>query len=152
MSVYQRARVELNAEIAASAGDAWALLTDWAGILRWWPAHPPVRILHVALDGDPGVVPRTRLITVQDGPRGVETLLQADPVARRIYYDMADGGIPILRNYVATTTIDALGTDRCAMNFSSHFDVMAEDESMARATVLAVYGAIRDGFQQHFQA
>jgi uncharacterized protein YndB with AHSA1/START domain len=150
MSVYQRARVELVGEIPASAADAWDLLNDWAGILRWWPANPPSEILRVELDGDPGQVPRTRVITLAGGAQAFETLLKADPVARRIYYDMKDGGMPILRNYVATTVIDAAGDGRCLMGFSSNFDVLAADESMARAAILAVYGAIRDGFQQYF--
>jgi hypothetical protein len=47
-------------------------------------------------------VPRTRVIALAGGGRAVETLLLADPVARRIYYDRQDGGIPILRDYMAT--------------------------------------------------
>jgi uncharacterized protein YndB with AHSA1/START domain len=152
MSEFKRARVEFNAEIAASAGDVWDLLADWGGMLRWWPASAPVVISKVELTGEPGVLPVTRVLTMQDGAQGVETLLKADPVARRLYYSVQDGGIPGARNYVATNTVDALGAGRCALTFSSSFDVAEQDEEMAKAIILAIYGFIGDGFRQYFEA
>jgi hypothetical protein len=149
--VWQRAQVQFRAEIPASAGDAWDLLTDWAGILRWWQKPGPVEIVDVALVGTPDGLPRARRITAAGAPVALETLLKADPAARRIYYDLADGGIPFIRNYLATTTIDAAGDDACIMEFASTFDVAGSDDAaFARAIILAVYGAIAEGFTGYF--
>lgn len=151
MVQFVRSGAALDAEIAGSADAAWALLTDWAGILRWWPSNPPVVIENVVLEGAPDAVPRGRRI-FRGGGSAVETLLKADPVARRIYYDLSEGGIPVLRNYMATTMIDPIDAGRCRMRFSSHFDAAEGEEETAKQIVIAVYSAIRDGFNAYFQA
>jgi hypothetical protein len=33
---FSRAEVHKSAEIPASAQEVWNLLTDWAGMMRWW--------------------------------------------------------------------------------------------------------------------
>jgi len=146
-----RRTAELVADIPAPAADAWALLNDWAGILRWWPANGPIDIVDVTLGGARDALPRSRHIRMANGTVGIETLLLADPIAMRIYYDLENGGIPVVRNYLASTTIDPIDAQRCRMTFSSRFDVLDEaDAPFAEQIVGAVYAAIRDGFSAYF--
>ena len=67
-------RVELHkfAEIPASASEVWSLLTDWAGMLRWWltvgqGGLPGPTLVKCDLVGEHGAVPRTRRMTLDTG-------------------------------------------------------------------------------------
>jgi uncharacterized protein YndB with AHSA1/START domain len=139
-------------EIDAPAGEVWELLTDFAGILRWWPQDDssPIGIERVTLIGKHGNVPRSREILVAGGTATEELYLE-DEKALRIYYDMKDGGIPNVFNYLATTTIDRLPENRSLMSFSSHYDIPADaDVVFYRQRVEAVYDSIMDGFRRFF--
>jgi hypothetical protein len=102
---FSRAELHKSAEISASAGEVWDLLTDWAGMLRLWLAPeqgglPAPTLVSCELIGERGLVPRTRRMTLDNGVIVEEqvfyqddnsrlTLLQADRPARfpnqRIY-------------------------------------------------------------------
>ena len=110
-----------------------------------------MHILDVSLVGRPDELPRTRRIVTEGDVVSEETLLKQDDKARRIYYDMVDDGIPGIRNYLATTTVDAFGAGGCRMNFSSTFDIPADaDEEQLQAIILFVYSTIASGYQAYF--
>jgi uncharacterized protein YndB with AHSA1/START domain len=141
-------------EVDAPAEEVWELLTDFGGILRWWPQDEssPIGIERVTLIGEHGTVPRSREIQVTGGS-ATEELYLADERAMRIYYDMKDGGIPNVFNYLATTAVDRLPGDRSLMIFSSHYDIPADaDASFYRQRVEAVYDTILEGFRRFFAA
>jgi len=124
----------------APARAAWELLTDWAGLLRWLPEGVS-NVVRVELEGGLKEVPRTRVLWNSDGTCVRETLLHQDDGARRIYYMVQREGIPGVRNYLATTTIDELGAEECQIELSSSFDVIdpAVDEQYHRRILESIY-------------
>ncbi len=143
-----------------SANRAWALLTEWEAVLKWWDNRVPgdaMRLSGVELEGDRNAVPRTRVLTrsnaTQSGLPLVnrETLLLQDDDLMRIYYDADDGVIAGVRNYIATTYIDAIAQDSCRVTCDSRFDVTPDqDANEVRLRVESVYDGIICGFRDYF--
>jgi len=156
----RRPTAEKSGVVAASAEDAWALLADWGGLLRWWPKkdtpRPPglaLNLIGCKLLGEPGALPSIREVLPEGGLPVQETLIHRDGDARRIYYTITDDGIPGLQNYVATTFVDTIDANRCRMHFVSTFDVIDStvDVDMLRGVVESVYEShILFGFNQYF--
>jgi uncharacterized protein YndB with AHSA1/START domain len=153
-----RVAASVNGEVDAPAEEVWELLTDWAGVPRWWPQDAPVPIDRVTLDGKHGTVPRTRDVVIAGGSV-VETLFLEDEKAMRIYYYLTDEGMAaifgmpdsITFNYMATTTVDRTPEDRSRMSFSSTFDIPADaDPDACRQRIEATYDAILEGFRRFF--
>lgn len=151
-----------SGEVDAPADEVWELLTDFGGVLRWWPQDEgsPVGIERVTLTGDHGTVPRTRDVVIAGGSV-VETLLLEDDRAMRIYYTLEDEGMAAIFgmpststfNYLATTTVDRLPGDRSRMSFSSTFDIPGDaDPVVCRERIEATYNAILEGFSRYFAA
>lgn len=150
---YNRIQVSYDADIPASVSAAWDLLTDWAGLLRWWPDTAPFVIEDCKLVGADGQLPRTREIHVASGVIAYETLLHQDDVAKRIYYDMQQNEILNVRNYRATTTIDEIGPNACRMFFSSFSDAdQTVDAVRIKESFLGIYTTIAVGFNGYFKA
>ena len=150
---FTRLHLTHEADICASAEDAWDLLLDWAGLLRWWPEDAPFKIEQCDLVGEHGRVPRTREVHPGGGLVVPETLLVQDDEAKRIYYNMGQNPVINVRNYLATTTVDATGPDTCHMIFSSHSDVDENtDPEPFKAGILTVYSTIESGFNRYFSA
>jgi Polyketide cyclase / dehydrase and lipid transport len=140
MANYQRINTLRSGDLAVVAGDFWRVLLDWDKITDWMPTNPaPVPISHVELapGHEVGKVPCTRNIyfDVEKLPPEVpkeilpemvpETLLHFDDEARFIYYNMESAGpLPFgMRNYLATTTVDALDAGHCRVTCSGRFDL-----------------------------
>lgn len=130
MANFKRVSAYASGEVDASADDIWAILRDWGGVMKWVATGPdaPVELTGCEIkDGDSvEALPCTRIcyFAPESGfPPFPETLIHADPEARRIYYNVegvVSGG---MRNYNATTTVDEVGPDRARITCQSTFDV-----------------------------
>jgi hypothetical protein len=152
------ARVELrkSAEIPASASEVWSLLTDWAGMLRWWLpveqgglAGP--KLVTCDLIGAHGAIPRTRRMTLDTGAVVDEQMFYQNDETRRIHYRRREPAGSDISGYIATTFVDQTGSDYCVMHIASSFDVRSQTSAQAATERFeAVYGAIFGGFRKYF--
>ncbi|HUD92951.1 SRPBCC family protein [Sphingobium sp.] len=154
VSGYHQGKIDADIEAI------WAVITDW-GSLAWFDDGSNVegmRLMESWLEGQPDVVPRTRVMgrgqgAVEQGApeENREVLLLADPVAHRLYYDATDGFAPGIRNYIASWALDEQDDGGCLMTISSTFDVMPADLGEEQAAMLhGVYVAIVDSLQSYF--
>lgn len=151
-------RMELHqsAEIPASASDVWGLLTDWAGMLRWWlPAEQGglagPTLVKCELIGEHGAVPRTRRMTLDSGAVVEERIFHQNDDTRRLNYSRSVPAGSDISGYIATTFVDEIGRDNCTMHILSSFDVLSQTDAAAAAERFeAVYRAIFNGFQKYF--
>lgn len=146
-------RVELHKseEIPASAHEVWALLTDWAGMLRWSLSArrrgPLGLLLRCELIGESNKIPRTRRMTLESGAAVEEELFYQNDGTRRIYYRKTDTFGT--RGYIACNYVDEVDDRRSRLHILSWFDA-DEDVSAAAARYEAIYGGIFDGFKTYF--
>lgn len=148
---YTRGNAQFATEINAPAGDVWALLSDWGGLLRWWPANGPAAILSVELRGDPTHLPLDRVLTMSDQSKITESLLKTDPDARRIYYAVSDGFLNNIRNYMATNIMDEMADKKCLLTFSSLFDAPSAEEALQlEKIIVSMYTAAGLGLSGYF--
>jgi hypothetical protein len=138
MTSFVRATAFASAEVDVPAEAFWKVLRDWPGVMKWAIGEdPPAPLIGTALK--PGhhvdVLPCTRVCSYDTSqgfqPFLEETLLHADPQARRIYYNIEGVMENGMRNYHATTFVDELGPTRARITCSSSFDV--PDEQTAEA-------------------
>ena len=153
-SGYHQGKVNGNIE------DVWALVTDW-GSLAWYeddtnPDH--LKMMDSWLEGEPGAVPRTRVMSRGEGAvknggpeENREVLLVEDKVAHRLYYDATDDFVPGIRNYMATWAFDETDDGGCMMTISSNFDVIpAENGELYGSTLQGVYVSIANSLDKYF--
>lgn len=152
---YHQGKIDANIE------DIWALITNW-GTLFWYQDGTNtdgMKLMDSWLEGDPDVVPRTRVMSRGEGAveKGApdenrEVLLVADPVAHRLYYDATDDFAPGIRNYMASWALDELDDGGCMMTISSNFDVVpAENGPLYDDMLHSVYVAIVASLDSHFK-
>lgn len=151
-------RVELHksAQIAASASEVWDLLSDWAGMQRWWLtaeqgglAGPT--LVACGLVGEHGAVPRTRRMMLDNGAIVEEQIFYQNDETRRLYYKKSESAGSDVSGYVASAYVDEIDGDHCLMHVSSWFDLRSPaDVPAAAARFEAIYQAIFDGFQNYF--
>jgi Polyketide cyclase / dehydrase and lipid transport len=134
MANFQRCSVQRSAEVDVSAEAFWRMLRDWKSLMEYAPSGDNVTAPLVKVELKAGhrneILPCTR-VAYFDTTKGFppffeETLLHADPEARRVYYNIegvASGG---MRNYLATAVIDELGPGRARVTCSSTFDLPLE--------------------------
>ncbi len=130
MANFKRLSAYASREVDASADEIWSILRDWGGVMKWVATGPeaPIELTGCDLrEGDTiDVLPCTRIcyfVPESGFPPFPETLIHADPEARRIYYNVegvVSGG---MRNYIATTTVDEVGSDRARITCQSTFDL-----------------------------
>jgi len=113
-------RIELHKceEIPASAKEVWALLTDWAAMLRWGQStkhgHVLGALVKCELIGEPDRVPRTRRMTLDSGATVDEELFYQNDETKRIYYRKDDTfGTS---SYIASSYIDEIDDHRCRLH------------------------------------
>lgn len=136
MRTFKRGHAEVRGVVDASAEQVWELLTDWAGLLKWWVrpdegGRPGPDLASVDLVNGPLDVPRTRVVRHVTGSAVDETLLVQNDETRRIYYNMVyrpNPGGAVLRsefeNYLATTMVDTLPDGKTLMTFKAEFDIV----------------------------
>lgn len=152
----ESARVSLrkSAQIPAPADEVWELISDWAGMLRWWLTAEEgglqgPALIGCELIGQHGSVPRTRLMRLGNGTTARETIFYQNDKTRRISYTKSDDGS--VTGYIASTYVDDLGSGTCTVSVVSMFDVDDPDERTATAARFeAVYTAMFDGYRRYF--
>jgi carbon monoxide dehydrogenase subunit G len=100
--------VRREREIAASADDVWARITDAAGLAGWFPG-----IESSTVDGD------TRVITMGSGIPLAETILTNDSIQRRFQYRIAGG---LFKEHLGTIDVIPTAAERCLVVYSSDAD------------------------------
>jgi polyketide cyclase/dehydrase/lipid transport protein len=148
-------RIELHKfeEIPASAQEVWALLTDWAGMLRWSQSAkrpgPLGGLTKCELIGEPDKIPRTRRMILDSGVIVHEELFYQNNETKRIYYRKEDTfGTS---GYIASSYVDEVDNRRCRLHILSWFDAGPDgDASAAAARFEAIYEGIFDGFRGYF--
>ena len=155
MHTYLRVRAERSDEVGCDAEAYWQLLLDWPAILSWMRVeNRPVPLIKVELAAGHrlGTLPCTRNchFDVSQLPAGIaipevvpETLLHVDPVTRFLYYNMEGEGPFGLRNYLASTEVDALGPGRSRVRCSGRFDLPpGAPADLVRSVIENVYDSI----------
>ena len=146
-------RVELHRseEIPASADEVWALLTDWAGMMRWSLSANRGgalgSLVRCELIGEADKVPRTRRMILSSGAAVEEELFYQNNETKRIYYRKTDAFGT--RGYIASGYVDELDNRRSRLHILSWFDA-EEEASVARSRYDAIYAGIFDGFKAYF--
>jgi hypothetical protein len=148
-------RVELHksAEIPAAAQEVWALLTDWAGMLRWSLSAkrggPLGTLVKCELIGEANQVPRTRRMILDSGVVVEEELFYQNDETKRLYYRKSDTSGT--RGYIACSYVDTLDERKCRLHIMSWFD--SEQEASAAASRFeAIYAGIFEGFRTYFSS
>lgn len=155
MTKVQRVAISHDGVIESDIETVWRLLVDdWAN-QDWWEnklERDGMKAGRTYLEGDNNKIPRTKVIERSNAdPAGLpivnrETLLLADEVAHRLYYDASNGFLLGARNYIATWAFDALPDGRCRMHISSNFDVVEPGNgNEVRDTLKGVYELIITG-------
>jgi|SRR5215831_7650321 len=146
-------RVELHKseEISASAQDVWALLTDWAGMLRWSQSArgsgPLATLVRCELVGEPNTIPRTRRMILDSGASVEEELFYQNNETKRVYYRKSDAfGTS---GYLASSYVEEIDGRRCRLHIVSWFDSDVE-ASVAASRYETIYKGIFDGFRAYF--
>src|SRR6266496_3855126 len=120
----QRMQVHKSEEVPAAAQEVWALLTDWAGMLRWsLSAKRPSALgllVKCELIGEPGALPRTRRMILDSGATIEEELFYQHDATRRIYYRKDDAFGTV--GYIASSYVDEIDDHRCRLHIQSWFD------------------------------
>jgi hypothetical protein len=151
MSTIHRVELHKSAEIPASAQDVWALLTDWAGMLRWSLSAKRGgalgRLVKCELIGQPDRIPRTRRMTLDSGAAVDEELFYQDDDTKRIYYRKSDTFGT--KGYIACCYVDAVEEHKCRLHIMSWFDT-EEEAPAAAARYEAIYQGIFEGFNAYF--
>lgn len=93
----QGARVEIHesVDISASADEVWELVSDWAGMLRWWLSADDgglqgPTLIACSLVGEPESVPRKRRMELDNDAIVEEEIFYQNNETRRIHYFKAD--------------------------------------------------------------
>ena len=153
MTDFVRATAQKSATLKASAQDAYALITDWGGLERWYPKESPVVIQRIELLGPPDKLPLARVLHAADGRQVPETLLVKNDLTKRIYYSLADGALPGIVGYVCTNTMDEVDENTTLFTFQSTFDVTdsALGAEGGRQMVEAIYTRLLGGLAAYFE-
>ncbi len=149
----QRVELHKSEDIPTSAAEVWALLTDWAGMLRWSLSAKRGGALGLLvgceLIGEAGKVPRKRRMILSSGATVEEELFYQNDEKKRLYYRKTDTFGTT--GYIASSYVDELDERRSRLHILSWFDSDAE-ASAAAARYEAIYGGIFEGFKAYFSA
>lgn len=149
----QRVELHRSGEIPASADEVWALLTDWAGMMRWSLSAKRGGALGTLvgceLIGEPDKVPRTRRMILSSGATVEEELFYQNDATKRIAYRKTDAFGT--RGYVASSYVDEVNDRKSRLHILAWFDA-EEDASAAAARYAAIYEGIFEGFRTYFAA
>lgn len=136
------ATVREEAELGATADEAWKLVGDFVGFIE-------AMGLPVESHGD-GI---GALRTISSGREPVvERLEERDGDAKRIVYSIVSGPLPVV-NYRSTIQLAAAGEDRSALTWTGTFDpAPGVTEEKASAFIRAVYKSGIAGLHGRFGA
>ncbi|MDT0462165.1 SRPBCC family protein [Streptomyces gibsoniae] len=101
----------LNQHYDAPAAEVWALIGDFYAVEKWMPG-----VAGVLKNEDR----QTRVITMHDGARLVERLMEEGPLFHHYRFD-DPGPVPV-RDFTARLTVTALGPDRSEIDWAAEFE------------------------------
>lgn len=151
MSRMQRVRIFNQNVVHAPAPKVWEWLTDWAGTLRTRrPANMgDLAVAKIELIGEHGRIPRAREMEFGVFGKVRETLLYQNDEAMHLYYNIEGTGPHGVKNYLATTDIDAISPVSSQVTITARFDLDPEADVVKAKAIIdfahnhAVIGALR---------
>jgi len=129
---YLRVDARKAVEVPVPAQDFWDILIDWGALMDWMPKldeNPPAPVsgCEVLAGHSLENLPFTRRVHLENGGVGPayldETLQHFDAETRRLYYTFGGVGPGGVRNYHATTFVDALDPGRCRVTCACQYDI-----------------------------
>ena len=120
--------VSKTVDVAASAGEVWALVGDFNGLPRW---NAGVE----RSDLSNGGIRRT--LTLKTGGSVVEDLVHRDDAARSISYSIVEGPVPVTRHKATMTVIDR-GSTQSTVRWQCEFEPKGADA----ATIEGIFSTI----------
>jgi hypothetical protein len=151
MSGMQRVRIYNHGKIQAPATAVWEWLTDWAGTRRKRrPADlGDLTLAKIDLIGEHGQIPRAREMQFGAFGKVRETLLYQNDEAMHLYYNIEGTGPCGLKNYLATTEVDAISPISSQVTITARFDLDPGADVVKAKSIIdlahnnAVIGALR---------
>lgn len=138
-------QITTHHDFDAPAHVLWDYLQDFANIERWWPKDvPAVQIERVVIEGEGiGLV---RHIYNKGFPTAVSERLDALEPESMTYRLSIVGERPAgIESYQATGRIEALGENRCRLNYESAFSVAPGREEEAQTFLRVAYELMFQG-------
>ena len=129
------AEVRLEEEIAAPAARVWELLSDFAGVDKWFPGAQKMII-----EGEG--IGATRRIGMGGGDL-VERLESFDAEARTFSYAITESATPI-ESYLATISVRSIDAARCVVEWVTTFETRGIPEGPVAE---GLEGAYRTGIR-----
>lgn len=134
--------VKESVEINAPAAKVWEKVQNFNDLGAW---HPAVAKTEIS-SGTNNQVGAVRQLTLQDGGKINEKLLNYNAKAMSFKYSIIDGVLPV-SNYVSTVTVKANGADKTTVVWSGNFKrkdlssnpAEGQDDAAATTTMTSVY-------------
>ncbi|MFJ3307457.1 SRPBCC family protein [Streptomyces sp. NPDC086549] len=124
----------LNQHYDAPAAKVWDLIGDFYAVEKWMPG-----VAGVLKDDDQ----QTRTITMHDGGRLVERLLEEGPLFH--HYRFNDPGPVPVRDFTARISVTALDADRSEIGWAARFEpAPGVTEEDAMTALVGFYQACLD--------
>jgi hypothetical protein len=141
------ARVFISSVVDAPADTVWAAIRDFNGLPSW---HPVVAASAIQ-DGKPAdQVGCVRELTLGDGARVVETLLELSDARRSVTYNIVESPLGVV-GYVSTLSVTPITDgDRSCVQWKAEFEPAAGQDGAERAEFIGtnVFQAGFDGLKQ----
>lgn len=134
--------VKESVEINAPAAKVWEKVQNFNDLGAW---HPAVAKTEIS-SGTNNKVGAVRQLTLQDGGKINEKLLDYNAKAMTFKYAIIDGVLPV-SNYVSTVTVKANGADKTTVVWNGNFKrkdlsnspAKDQDDAAATTTITSVY-------------
>jgi hypothetical protein len=134
------ANVFVSTVVDAPADEVWGVIRDYNGLPSWLPGIVGSEIRG---NGPSDRVGAVRVLTLEEGPPVVETLLGLSDVERSQTYRIDESGLGVV-GYVATLSVRPVTDgDRSYVEWIADFDVMEGFDAAERVEVIG--GAIFKG-------
>lgn len=125
---------ELKQHYDAPAAKVWDLIGDFYAVERWMPG-----VAGVLRNDDQ----QTRTITLHDGGRLVEELVEEGPFFHHYRFD-DPGPVPV-RGFTARLTVTAVGADHSEIHWAARFEPTPEvTEEDAKSALVGFYKSCLD--------
>lgn len=124
------ARIFVSSVVDAPADAVWSAIRDFNGLPSWHPAVASSEIRDGRPSSEVGCV---RVLTLGDGGRVVETLLELSDVKRSVTYDILESPLGV-EGYVATLSVTPVTDgDRSFVQWTAEFEPAEGQDAAERA-------------------
>jgi hypothetical protein len=124
------AKIFISSVVDAPADTVWGAIRDFDGLPSWHPAVAASEIQGGRPSSDVGCV---RVLTLGDGARVVETLLELSDVKRSVTYDIVESPLGV-EGYVATLSVTPITDgDRSYVQWTAEFEPAEGQDGAERA-------------------